>query len=107
MRIKFKGKTIEVKNETTSRKNFNTQWNGYTIEVTPYETHYYSNGKQKLKYEAYCINPMGAWICDTITVNTITEGVQECFNNIAIDIDDLKANYEEIGECLKMVEMYI
>ena len=107
MRIKFKGKTLNIKNESNSKKEFNANWNGYAIEVTPYETHFSSDGKRKLKYEAYCVNPLGSWICDATTHNIISEGVQECFDNISLDIEDLKSDYEEIGECLKLLKDYI
>lgn len=107
MKVKFKGKALTVNNESSSKKEFNAKWNGYTIEVSPYEIDYYSNGKQKMRYEAYCVNPMGSWIVNTTTHNTISEGVQECFNNIALDIDDMKSEYDEIGEWLELVKEYI
>lgn len=107
MKVKFKGKTLDIKNESNSKKEFNTNWNGYSIEVIPYETYYNNKGENKIKYEAYCVNPLGSWICDAITHNTILEGVQECFNNIAEDIDDLKSIYDEIGEWLALVKDYL
>lgn len=110
MKIKFKGKTLDIKNEANSKKEFNANWNGYIIEVTPYEKEYsYHSGKekQKQKYEGYCVNPMGSWICDCTTHTTISEAVQECFNNISSDIDDMKSQYDEIGEWLEKVKEYI
>lgn len=107
MRIKFKNRTLDVKNEANTKKEFNATWNGYTIEVTPYNTHYSSSGGRKLKYEACCVNPLGFWICDSITCNTISEGVQECFDSISRDIDDLKSDYDEIGELLELLKDYI
>lgn len=110
MRVKFKGKTLDIKNEANSKKDFNVNWNGYVVEVTPYEKEYsYSSGKekQKQKYEGYCVDPMGNWICDSVTHNTISEAVQECFDNIASDIDDLKSEYDEIGEWLEKVKDYL
>lgn len=107
MRVKFKGKTLDIKNEAKTKKEFNATWNGYVIEVTPYDMEYYSNGKRKLKYDGYCVNPMGSWLCESVTHNTISEAVQECFDNIASDIDDLKSNYDEIGEWLELVKEYV
>jgi hypothetical protein len=108
IKVKFKDKTLDIKNESESKKEFVAHWNGYTIEVSPYETHISSNGlSRKLKYEAYCVNPLGFWICDSTTHDKISEGVQECFNNIETDIDDLKSTYDEIGEWLKLVKDYI
>lgn len=107
MRVKFKEMSLEIKNESSKRSEFNAKWNGYSIEVTPFETHYNSNGKQKLKYEATCINPLGDWICDCTVCDTISSGVQECFKNISIDIDDLKSQYDEIGQWLEKVRDYL
>lgn len=107
IRVKFRNKTLDIKNESNTKKEFTAIWNGYTIEVTPYDTQYFSDASRKLKYEAYCVNPLGLWICDCVTCNTISEGVQMCFDIISSDIDDLKSNYDEIGECLEMVKDYI
>ena len=107
MRVKFKGKTLDIKNEANSKKEFSITWNGYVVEVSPYEKEYYSNGKQKQKYEGYCVNPLGSWICENITHDTISAAVQECFDNISGDIDDLKSEYDEIGEWLEMVKDYL
>lgn len=107
MKVDFRGKKLDIKNELNSKKGFYTTWNGYIIEVNPYETHYYSNGSKKLKYEGYCTNFLGSCICDAVTYNTISEAVQDCFNNIAIDIDNLKSEYDEIGRCLEMVKEYL
>ena len=111
MKVNFKGKILNIKNESNSRKEFNANWNGYVIEVIPYEKEYcsYFNGKerQKQKYEGYCVNPLGSWICDSVSCNSISEAVQECFDNIARDIDDLKSEYDELGECLEKVKKYL
>ena len=107
MKVKFKDKTIDIKNESKSKSEFTANWNGYTIEISPYETHLSSNGSRKLKYEAYCVNPLGSWICNSTTHNKISEGLQECFDNIELDIDDLKSDYDEIGECLELLKDYI
>lgn len=110
MRVKFKGKTLNIKNEKDSKKEFYANWNGYVIEVTPYEKEYsYINGreKQKQKYDGYCVNPLGSWICESVTHNNISEAVQECFNNISLDIDDLKSQYDEIGEWLEKAKEYL
>jgi len=107
MKIKFKNKTLDIKNESNSRREFYANWNGYNIEISPYETHIDSKGSRKLKYESYCVNPLGSWICNSTTHNNISEGLQECFNNIEIDIDDMKSNYDEIGEILELLKDYI
>jgi len=75
MKIKFKGKTLDLKNESDFKRDFIANWNGYIIEVNPYETHYRSNGSQKTKYEGYCTNFLGSCICDGVTHNTISEAV--------------------------------
>jgi bacterioferritin-associated ferredoxin len=107
LKVDFRGKKLDIKNELNSKKGFYTAWNGYIVEVNPYETHYNSDGSKKLKYEGYCTNFLGDCICDAVTHNTISEAVQDCFNNIAIDIDDLKSEYDEIGECLKLIKEYL
>ena len=106
LKVKFRGRNLDIKNEKETKREFLITWNGYLIEVNPYQKEY-SSGKQKLKYEAYCVNPMGSWIVNTITCNTISEGVQECFDNISLDIDDLKSDYDEIGQWLEKVKEFI
>ena len=107
MKVKFRDKNIDIKNESHSRSDFVANWNGYTIEISPFETHFSSNGSRKLKYESYCVNPLGSYICNSTTHNKISEGLQECFDNISTDIDDLKSDYDEIGEWLELLKDYI
>ena len=107
IKVNFRGKSLDVKNESNSKKEFIANWNGYTIEISPFETHISSNGSRKLKYEAYCVNPLGSWICNSTTHNKISEGLQECFDNIESDIDDLKSDYDELNECLELLKEYI
>ena len=54
-----------------------------------------------------CVNPMGCYIVNTTTHNTISEGVQECFNNISLDVDDMKSDYDELGEWLELLKDYL
>jgi hypothetical protein len=107
MKVKFKGKTLDIKNESSKKSEFYANWNGYTIEVNKYDIHYFDNGSQKIKYEGYCVNPLGSCICDCVTHNKISEAVQDCFDNIALDIDDLKSTYDEIGEWLNLVKEWL
>ena len=48
IKVKFKEKTIDIKNESNSKKEFLANWNGYTIEILPYETHLSSNGSSMI-----------------------------------------------------------
>lgn len=107
MKVNFRGKKLDIKNEKDSKKEFLANWNRFTIEILPYETHYSSDGKRKLKYEGYCINGLGSCLCDATTHNTISEALQECFDNISIDIDDLKSQYDEISEYIELLKDYI
>lgn len=110
MKIKFKNKILDVKNESNSKKDFFAEWNGYTIEIFKTKEIWVLK-KQDIqnnkKYEGICINPLGYWICDCITGEALKSVLQECFDNIAGDIDDMKSNYDELGQWLELVKEYL
>jgi hypothetical protein len=96
----FRCKKIPVENSNANKKEFYGHWNGYTIEIYRY----------KKQYEVSCWNGLGGCICDTVICKNITHGLQEAFNNISVDIDDLVENEKddkEITYWLDMVRKYI
>ena len=46
MKVNFRGEKIDIKNEKNSKKEFSANWNRFSIEIVPYETYYFSDGKE-------------------------------------------------------------
>ena len=107
MEIKFRNKKLNIKNKNNTRANFLTHWNGYVIEITPYDTSYYSDGSRKLNYEAYCIDTFGNFIYNNTQCNSISEGLQDCFDCISEDIDKIKNQKQQIERILENVKDWL
>ena len=114
MRVKLKGKTLNIENQSSSISEFYTEWNGYTIEMYPYKHEVKSvwNQKPEIKkgYEVFVITYTGSYIVNGAEYKTKSEALQEAFDNINLDIDELKENYHEYvdendTEMLEVCEM--
>ncbi len=80
MKIKFKGRTLNIQNKDTdnTRKNFYITWNYFNIYVS----------KNNKSYESLVISPLGETLVDHVSYKTMTKAVQDAFNNIELDIDE-------------------
>jgi hypothetical protein len=97
-KVNLRGCKVELENKSLNDKEFYAIWNGYTIEIN----------KNKKQYETMCWNGLGCIICDGVICKNITQGLQEAFNNISVDIDDMIENDdEEIKYWLDQVINYI
>ena len=78
MKIKFRGKTLDVQNEDIKnpRKCFYTTWNYFEINVS-------KCGKY---YESIVTSPLGDLLVRHSSYKTMKEAVQDAFNNIELDI---------------------
>jgi hypothetical protein len=82
MRIKYNGKSIDVKNQSLfPRKEFYTYWNDYFIEVL-FDESMWSRYKER-RWIGICHHPSGCYIVDGIFEGTMRDVVQICFDNIA------------------------
>ena len=92
MKVKWNGQTINVQNESASRKNFDATWNCYTIHVE--RDDWLLRNYKKLKYDAWCDDPNGDRLVDGAQYDTISSAVQDCFNNIGYPLRTV-ADYED------------
>ena len=78
MKIKFRGKTLDVQNEDIKnpRKCFYTTWNYFEINVS-------KCGKY---YESIVTSPLGDLLVRHSSYKTMKEAVQDAFDNIELDI---------------------
>ena len=97
MKIKFKGKTLDVKNEDTEnpRKCFYTTWNYFEINISKY-------GKY---YESIVTSPLGEMLVGYASYKTMKEAVQDAFNNIEFDIIEKGNMLTERNQLLQDGEM--
>ena len=78
MKIKFRGKTLDIQNEDieSPRKRFYTTWNYFEINISKY-------GKY---YESIVTSPLGDLLVEDASYKTMKEAVQDAFDNIELDI---------------------
>ena len=78
MKIKFRGKTLDVQNEDIKnpRKCFYITWNYFEINVS-------KCGKY---YESIVTSPLGDLLVRHSSYKTMKEAVQDAFDNIELDI---------------------
>ena len=78
MKIKFRGKTLDVQNEDIKnpRKCFYTTWNYFEINVS----------KCGEYYESIVTSPLGDLLVRHSSYKTMKEAVQDAFDNIELDI---------------------
>lgn len=93
MRVKFRGKTITLKNEDIEdKKHFSCHWNGYYIDAT----------KEDGTWDGAVENSERC-IYETYGEKNITSLVQKCFDSIDKDINRIE---EEMSDCLRMFEQF-
>ena len=78
MKIKFRGKTLDIQNENieSPRKRFYTTWNYFEINIS-------KCGKY---YESIVTSPLGDLLVRHSSYKTMKEAVQDAFDNIELDI---------------------
>lgn len=78
MKIKFRGKTLDIQNENieSPRKRFYTTWNYFEVDVS-------KCGKY---YESIVTSPLGELLVEDASYKTMKEAVQDAFSNIEFDI---------------------
>ena len=78
MKIKFRGKTLDIQNENieSPRKRFYTTWNYFEINIS-------KCGKY---YESIVTSPLGDLLVIHSSYKTMKEAVQDAFDNIELDI---------------------
>ena len=78
MKIKFRGKTLDIQNENieSPRKCFYTTWNYFEINVS-------KCGKY---YESIVTSPLDDLLVEYASYKTMKEAVQDAFDNIELDI---------------------
>ena len=79
MKIKFRGKTLDIKNEEAKnpKKYFYVLWNYFEIEIIK---------ESPSCYGSLVTSPLGETLVGFASYKTIKEAVQDAFNNIELDI---------------------
>lgn len=98
MKIKFKGKTLDIKNEETEnpKKHFYVLWNYFEIDITR---------ESPACYESFVISPLGEMLVGHASYKTMKEAVQDAFNNIELDITEKEAMLTERNQLLQDEEV--
>ncbi|RFZ78289.1 hypothetical protein DS742_14345 [Lacrimispora amygdalina] len=91
MRVKFRGKTLNIKNNSKKRNEFCANWNHYDIEV--FENDYRNVGDHGEYWKAHrfyvcATEPMGSTIVDGSEAPTQTKCLQIAFDNIDFDLKE-------------------
>lgn len=98
MKIKFRGKTLDIQNKSNEApsRNFDCIWNGYIIEAN-------KEPKEKVWWiGVYC--PMGSTVVDGDAQTTLLQSIQYAFDNISYDIDEKRKIVDEYTQWLDLVK---
>lgn len=100
MKIKFKGKTLDIKNEETEnpKKCFCATWNYFEIDITR---------ESPACYESIVTSPLGEMLVGYASYKTMKEAVQDAFNNIELDITEKEAMLTERNQLLQDGEVTV
>lgn len=104
IKVEFKNTKLNIKNDKDSKSEFEAVWNGYTIEIYPYKQKI--NNKTVTKYEANCVNTLGSWIVNGGVYENKSAALQDIFDNISSDIEDLESEKQELEEILNKFTLY-
>ena len=97
MKIKFRGKTLDVQNEDIKnpKNRFCATWNYFEINIS-------KCGKY---YESIVTSPLGDLLVEDASCKTMKEAVQDAFNNIELDITEKGNMLTERNQLLQDEEM--
>ena len=97
MKIVFKDKMLDIKNEHTEnpKKCFCATWNYFEINIS-------KCGKY---YESIVTSPLGDLLVEDASCKTMKEAVQDAFNNIELDITEKGNMLTERNQLLQDEEM--
>lgn len=94
MKVKFRGKTLNIKNESDKCNEFYAEWNGYSIKVIENEKSFFNYNEEHYKnnkYDLEVINPLGIYIViNYLYFKTISESLQCAFDNIDLDLKEME-----------------
>lgn len=93
MKVKFRKRTLDIKNLLKKKNGFYTEWNYYTIEIFQNEYHPNFMSREYWKEHKYylCVsNPMGSCIVDGSEFPTQSKCLQYAFDNIDLDLHELE-----------------
>ena len=98
MKIKFRGKTLDIQNENIEnpKKCFCATWNYFEVDVSKYNNKY---------YESIVTSPLGDLLVEDASYKTMKEAVQDAFNNIELDIIEIGNILTERNQLLQDGEM--
>lgn len=99
MKVNFRNKTINVKNDLGKGNRFQCNWNGYELDIEKYDGNwdYYVKDINGEYLEAEIIPAKGL---------TMTEMVQKCFDLIDNDIDEVEKDVAKNLKLLNMLRSY-
>lgn len=86
MIVKYNNQKYNITNTENKKQNFYAIWNDYTIWI-----------QKEYKDEYYCqvINPYGSYNVDGYFRGTLSQVLQECFDNIDIPLLDINNEPED------------
>lgn len=97
MRVKFRGKTLNINNELNNSNEFYSDWNYYTIEILKNDRNNYRDNYRYKEHKYYVVvsSPLGHCIVDGCEAATKSKCLQEAFDNIDIDLREMENTVSE------------
>lgn len=91
MRVKFRGKTFNITNQSDKSNEFYAEWNYYIIEIFKNSKDDFYCNKERYKdckYYVVVTSPLGGCIVDGSEHPTQSKCLQEAFDNIDLDLTE-------------------
>ena len=105
MRAKFRGKTLNISNQSSNKNEFCAEWNYYCIEIFQNAKKLYSDKEfwKEHKYYVCVTSPLGSHIVDGREYSTQSKCLQCAFDNIDLDLRELE---NMVSEKEQLIEEY-
>ena len=105
MRAQFRGKTLNISNQSNKKNEFYAEWNYYCIEIFQNDKKLYSDKEfwKEHKYYVCVTNPLGSRIVDGSEYSIQSKCLQCAFDNIDFDLKELE---NMVSEKEQLIEEY-
>ena len=105
MRVKFRGKTLNISNQSDKKNEFYAEWNYYCIEIFQNDKNLYLDKDYWKEHRYYvCVtSPLGSCIVDGNEYSTQSKCLQCAFDNIDFDLKELE---NMVSEKSQLIEEY-
>lgn len=103
MRVRFRERTLNIKNQSNKKNEFYAEWNYFIIEIFQNDRRFYVDKERYKEHRYYvCVsNPMGCCIVDGSEYSTQSKCLQCAFDNIDSDLREMEFMVSKRNELIE------